>query len=287
MIHRLRCSHCGEQISVKVIASAGSGRTPHADAQKEYETIVTLQSVYPRDGRYETLTPLGCVELEGGATGLITRFVPGGDMSRHSNSPGGVKLQEACRSAGEWLRRLHASGAASSAIGELHVHDRLSYLTEAYASALMAQRVTRNAFQVLDETSTSVSTVRVPSVRLHGDFKLNNLLFNEAMCIGLDIQWRCWGPAVYDLASFIDHLWMDNGAWHRSCVTQLGAAEDRFLAGYGYDGDTRALRWVQLYFALCYMGSYRSRGHLRSVYAKFVILPLVRRLSEQLRNGCS
>jgi hypothetical protein len=60
--------------------------------------------------------------------------------------------------------------------------------------------------------------------------------------------------------------------------------ESAFLSGYGNVVDMHALRWVQLYFALCYMGEYRQRGRLGAVYANWKAWPLVRRLSMQVRE---
>jgi hypothetical protein len=66
--------------------------------------------------------------------------------------------------------------------------------------------------------------------------------------------------------------------------TRYLQAEAAFLAGYGETVPMRALRWAQLYFALCHLGSYRQRGRFGMAYANWKIWPLVERLERQLRE---
>jgi hypothetical protein len=100
--------------------------------------------------------------------------------------------------------------------------------------------------------------------------------------VGLDVQWQVEGPAVYDLAPFLNHLWLARRSLGSLAERQHLQAEAEFLAGYGYSDDLRILRWTQLYFALCQLGGYRKRGRLVASYARWKIWPLARQLTAQL-----
>lgn len=122
-------------------------------------------------------------------------------------------------------------------------------------------------------------------VRIHGDFKPQNMLYDGTRCTGLDTHWMSVGAPLYDLAPFLNHLWLAGvGRRGSPAGSRYLLAEEAFLRGYGTAVSMRALRWVQLYFALCYLGGYRQRGRLGVAYASWRIWPLVKRLEGQLRE---
>jgi aminoglycoside phosphotransferase (APT) family kinase protein len=135
------------------------------------------------------------------------------------------------------------------------------------------------------QQASRVDAIPVRAVRQHGDFKPDNMLCDGTRYVGLDIRWRSIGAAAYDLAPFLNHLWSDGRAVVGSRTRRVyDLAESAFLSGYGDVGDMRTLRWVQLYFALCYMGEYRQRGRLAASYANWTVWPFVRRLVKQLQE---
>lgn len=282
-IHRLRCSHCGEQIVAKVVVGKYSSKAALVHARKEYEALCTLQSAFPQDERFGTLVPLGHFEHSGCGI-VITRLAPGDDLMHYVRGLDAAERQAAFRSAGVWLKKLHDSDLQDRK-EHLGVADKISTLADAYGSVLNDDPKTLAACELFAREGSNVDAVSVAAVRQHGDFKPDNMLCDGTRYIGLDIRWRCIGAAVYDLAPFLNHLWLDVRAVTGSRTRRLyDLAEVAFLSGYGGVGDMRALRWAQLYFALCYMGGYRKRGRLTAHYANWKVWPLVRRLATQLEE---
>lgn len=284
IIHRMRCTRCPEQIVAKVSRGAGGNDDALAQSRREYETLCALQRVFPQDKRYGTLVPLGYLESAGSGI-VITRYSRGGDLARRLRSLDASERREACRSAGIWLRKLHESGDSGMQTGVLCVADKLDYLASTYGTFISDDPETRRAWELLAHEATRVEVLAVPTVRLHGDFKPENMLCDGTKYVGLDIHWRNVGAAVYDLAPFLNHLRLAGRATGRAHADRLcELAEAEFMAGYGYSVPVRALRWAQLYFALCYLGGYRVRGRLTAIYAHLRVRPLVLNLARRLRE---
>lgn len=281
-IHRLECAHCSEKIVAKVIGGRYSSEAARAHARKEYQALCKLQVSFPQDERYGTLVPLGHLEHDGCGV-VITRLADGVDLT-HCIRSGGTRARAACNSAGVWLRKLHESDARDQ---KKHVGaaDKVSFLVDTYGAELCNDGKTSAAFETFVEAGTAVDEVAVPAVRQHGDFKPDNLLCHGTKYVGLDIHWRSIGAAVYDLAPFLNHLWLHQRLAGTHIARRYDLYESAFLSGYGYGGEMRTLRWAQLYFALCYMGEYRARGQLIAKYARWKAWPLVRRLAMQVRDA--
>lgn len=50
-----------------------------------------------------------------------------------------------------------------------------------------------------------------PPGLVHGDFRLDNLLFTETGCNVIDWQTLSWGPALFDLSYFLGGAWTCGG----------------------------------------------------------------------------
>ncbi len=280
-IYRLRCGHCGERIVAKVVGGTYSGEAARGRARREYESLCELQSKFPQDERYGTLVPLGHLEYAGHGI-LITRFTPGADMGKYLRTLGAPGMKATCRSSGVWLKKLHESGVQNQQKC-LGAADKISFLTDTYGADLRRNPKSVAAWELLVREGSKIDAVAVHAVRQHGDFKPDNMLCDGTRLVGLDIPWQYTGAAVYDVAPFLNHLWLEGRAGTASRRQRLyDLAESAFLSGYGDIGEMHTLRWVQLYFALCYMGACRRRGRLVSCYASFIGWPLVRRLAAQL-----
>ncbi|EIM02189.1 phosphotransferase family protein [Rhodanobacter thiooxydans] len=255
-----------------------------AEARREYETLCTLQHVFPQDEHFGTLVSLGYLEVAGHGI-MITRHFHGDNLAQHLRSLGEPDAQEACRAAGGWLRRLHESGATDGQASMLGVADKLDYLAATYGAVLRRDRETRTAWRCLEQAGSRTDARGFRVVRQHGDFKPQNMLCDGTRYIGLDIHWQSIGPAVYDLAPFLNHLWLVSRTLGGLLTNRhYRQRESVFLAGYGYGygDDAQAVCWAQLYFALCYLGAYRQKGRLAASYARGRIGPLVRELAQQL-----
>lgn len=279
-IHRMRCRHCGEQVVAKVVGGRYSSEEARKHARKEYEALRTLQATFPQDERYGTLVPLAHLEDAAHAI-IITRLAAGDELARYIRQVDTAGLQAACSSAGVWLNKLHKSDLQDRK-KYLGTAEKVSYLSEKYGTALCRDRKTGSAFNLLAEVGSGIDVAPVVAVRQHGDFKPENMLCDGTRYIGLDIRWQSVGAVVYDLAPFLNHLWLAGRGTGRHKRHLYDLAESAFLGGYGQIGKIQVLRWTQLYFALCYMGEYRQRGRLATSYANWKVAPLVGRLATQL-----
>lgn len=283
-IHRLRCADCGQQIVAKVVGGRYSSGYARVHARKEYEALCTLQSAFPQDERYGTLVPLGHLEWDGHGI-VVTRLAPGQDLVHYLRTLDEISAKAACLSSGIWLKKLHESDVHEQRQC-LGAEDKISFLADTYGAHLHADPTTEEAYELFAQNGQHLDAEPVFAVRQHGDFKPENLLCDGTRYIGLDIRWRSIGAAVYDLAPFLNHLWLDGPVLTGSRLRRLyEPLESAFLSGYGDVGALRVLRWAQLYFALCYMGKYRQRGRLGHWFANWKVRPLVRRLVEQVREA--
>jgi aminoglycoside phosphotransferase (APT) family kinase protein len=266
----------------KVSGVDGSRDDARAEARREYETLCALQSVFPQDEHFGTLVSLGYLESPGLGI-MITRHFRGEDLARCLGSLSQRGAQEACRAAGIWLRKLHESSVPNVPAQVLDVAHKLDYLANTYGAILRRDRETWAAYRRLEQVASGIDTIRFRVVRQHGDFKPQNMLYDGTRYIGLDIQWRSVDSPIYDLAPFLNHLWLaGRGLGGPRANLHYRQRESMFLAGYGHEDDKRAVCWAQLYFALCYLGGYRQRGRLRASYASWRVGPLVRELARQL-----
>lgn len=282
IIHRLQCARCGERIVAKVAreGEAGDGNAQR-HLRREYETLRALQHRFLSDESCGTLEPLGYMAFSGAAI-LVTRLFRGQDLLRHMKTLDVAGMAKACHVAGVWLRRLHESGQRAAQMKPLEVADRLAYLDETYGAALRGSATMKAGYRRLQQEGSRIGALAFHAVRLHGDFKPENMLCDGTRYVGLDVQWRTTGPAVYDLAPFLNHLWLAVRRFGLLDKRQYDQLETEFLAGYGAVGDIRILRWAQLYFSLCQLGGYHRRGRLAMAYANWQVRPLVRKLVAQL-----
>ncbi len=285
IIHRMRCGRCGETVVAKAVSSQGFGKDAVMHGRKEYETLRALQHAFPQEGPYGTLVPIDYMEWPGGGM-MITRWSGGMNLQHFARELDQTTIHRAFEAAGGWLRKLHHSDGANHTSRPLDVDDKLQYLRSTYGKILLRRQAAFGAFQLLQDAAAHVATLPAVTVRLHGDFKPANMLWDGTRCTGVDIHYAIVGAAVYDLAPFLNHLWIDAGGARRPRARQRRKiAEAEFLAGYGYTGNSRILRWAQLYFALHYLGDYSRRGVLRGAYAQWQLQPLVRELVQQVRNA--
>lgn len=284
-ISYFRCRSCGERIVAKVGRDPEPAVGGEGTLRGEYEILQKLNQVYPRGNGCAVLVPIAWFEAVGHGI-LVTRFFPGGDLLHRAHRMRPDVLQSAFHRAGLWLRKLHGVGARRP--GSLDTDGKLDELRQTYSTVLRREAGTRAACELLAATAGELEGRRHELVRLHGDFKPANVLLSERECVGLDIHWSSMGAPAYDIAPFLNHVWL---AEHRLAAPRTAArcraAEAAFLAGYGYPAIDAALRWVQLYFALCHVGNYRRRGRFHALYARWKVQPLISHISRQLEASAT
>jgi Ser/Thr protein kinase RdoA (MazF antagonist) len=284
IIQQLHCKQCGDRIVAKVGGGKQWRDNDRVQLQKEYATLRILHSAFLHEEGLGTLQPLGYLEAAGRGI-LVTRWCMGTELVRYAHGSDASALEQAFRLAGAWLLKLHDAENKERPPRSLGIAEKIEDLLRTYGGVLRAQARAWQACELLAGSGQGLEALTVRSVRIHGDFKPQNMLYDDTRCVGLDIQWNAIGAAVYDLAPFLNHLWLAGAGKHGlHARMRYLQAEAAFLAGYGEAAPSRALRWAQLYFALCYLGGYRQRGTLAVVYANWKIWPLIRRLEGQLRE---
>lgn len=284
VIHHLCCTRCGD----RVVAKVGGGKhwcdNDRVELRHEYATLCAIHAVFPQEGGIGTLEPLGYMEAAGRGI-LVTRWFMGTDVVHYARGSDAPALERAFRLAGRWLFELHGADKEMRPPRSLGVAEKVEDLLRTYGGVLRTHPRAWNACELLTSTGSSLEVSMARAVRIHGDFKPQNMLYADTRCIGLDIHWRIISAAIYDLAPFLNHLWLAGvGGRGASAESRYLLAEKAFLTGYGGATPMRALRWAQLYFALCHLGGYRQRGGLAVVYATWKVWPLIRHLEGLLRE---
>ena len=285
VIHWLECSACRQRIVAKLPLVPGSARCDHRRAESEYQTLLELQSRFPQSDEYGTLIPVAYLNDVGI---LVTRRFGGHNLTSHLRQPHHSGLTECCHQAGIWLRKLHDACPRGYDKQLLGVDDRVNYLEHTYGISLARDQVARMAYERLVETGSELKASMFRCTWGHGDFKPENILFDGHKYVGIDTMLQHRSAVAYDLASFLDHLLLAGRTlWYRDVRGLFGRAEEQFLTGYGnLDGsDLYAIRWLQLYFMLCYWARSQGEGRMRAIYGNWQLLPLLREAEVKLRRG--
>lgn len=259
--------------------------TPGANdaLRREYATLCELQTLFDGDPTYGIVTPLGLLAADGHTT-MVMQWFAGAPVWRYARECADQELGAAFRHAGRWLRMFHEDARYRDPACRLDAGGHIDYLRTTYGDALQRRRSTRDALDLLLQGSARAGTCVAPGVGIHGDFKPDNLLCDGKRYVGLDVQPRMRRIALYDLATFANHLWLHGlGGYGRFADARHTLAEAAFLEGYGDVRDDFALRWLQLYFALCQAGSYSRRGLWGAAFARFKIVPQIQRIMTMLR----
>ncbi|HEX7369061.1 MAG TPA: aminoglycoside phosphotransferase family protein [Rhodanobacteraceae bacterium] len=287
-VSKARCMRCDYAVAVKASRTTPDVQVARAELLDEHQTLQRVASTFPQDGPYGTLVPLGYMDTDTGGV-MLTRWFPGVDLVSHARTLGADAAEGIWRSAGAWLRQLHLGDPAARCTQPLGTAEKVAHLLETCGAVLRSESRTRLACGVLERAGMYIDELPLPAARLHGDFKPTNMLCDGSRYIGLDIQMKSIGAVAYDLAPFLNHLWLDTRTLRSfGSGRSHHAAEAAFLEGYGCAGERemQALRWVQLYFALRYLGRYKQRGMLSRVYANRRVMPLVSALTAKVQEAC-
>lgn len=281
VIHRFRCARCGDRVVAKVVAGDGA----HTSVlHSEYVTLRALQPAFASQERLCVLEPVGYFVANGCGI-MVTRLFTGHNLRTRMRTLDAAGIAAAAAAAAGWLRVLHATrGGGVAAPG---TRDKLEYLTDTYGSALLPDPRTRAMVERLRAHAPAIERARLAVVPLHGDFTPENVLCDGQTCVGVDIHLRSHGAATYDLAPFLNHLWLAGRGLHRAGLGRhYPRAEAAFLESYGTHAreEMHALAWVELYYALCQIGGYRRRGRVASWYGSLRIGPLARLRSVELER---
>jgi hypothetical protein len=278
----LQCSRCGCGAVAKQPLIPRSAVIDRANAEYEFSVLSNLQSTFPQNDEYGTLTPIAYLRAAGV---LITRRFDGQELTRYLGKPYRESWLECCYGAGVWLRRLHDAYCDDQSPRLLGMDERLDHLERTYQSVLARNSAARCAYSHLSEAGSELKGVTFRAAWSHGDFKPANLLYNGRKYVGIDTWLRYRAAVQYDIATFLDHLLLDGRVLRRREMEKsYKQAEVEFLAGYDNLNrkEMHALRWLQVYFMLSYWMRSQCRSRLRAYYGSVQMLPLLRRLQSEL-----
>jgi len=283
-LYSFRCETCEERVVVKLVPLGARDADGRHELEREFQTLRKLRGIFPPNSHHGALIAENYLELDGHAA-MVTRLFPGKDLVRYARSADREELGRMFHSAGALLRSLHDGCPDGYQLRELDVGPKLAYLEETYRRILLRNSRTRRAFLRLRESADAVGLSPLRVSWAHGDYKPENVLYDGRKTILLDTKLDIRGAVVYDLASFLNHVYI------AACSFRSGAlrnnnqfVEAAFLSGYGdlSAAEITALRWAQLYFMLCYFGAHHKRGFPLNLYAYWRLAPLIEALAKQV-----
>lgn len=140
--------------------------------------------------------------------------------------------------AGAWIYKFHNVESLSPTT--VPSEQKLEALrTELAGRKLWADKVSKNAFLLLEEHADTVANIPASQGLIHGDFTPDNILISDGKTVGIDFTTRFRNAVVLDLANFITHLILL--AWEpRNILNGLYSGREElvfsFLEGYQAEG---------------------------------------------------
>jgi aminoglycoside phosphotransferase (APT) family kinase protein len=220
-------------------------------AEREFKALTTLSAV-PRAVDDESIAPLPVVLCREHAAYAMT-WVPGRTATELvlSRLTAHAKAAALGSASGAWLRRFHALRPLPER--ENDFESKLDFVRQIVGAAGDRDPLLRRASERLAESAKAASAVRLPASWVHGDMKSDNLLVDGERVTGLDAQLVDENTVAYDLAPFLNHLfllrWTPRGLLHRR---KLKLMADRFLATYSPEAKNWGLpiTWLRVYLLL-------------------------------------
>jgi hypothetical protein len=234
-------------IAVKVFLPASGGRDA---ARRQY---AALNSVWPVFRSLPTMTIPRPLDYFPEFSALVTESIQGRSLQElfrtFRSLPGSdAGLVRLIYLSGQWLRKFH--DATASAPGTMDVDDKL-------ASARANLGLLRSAgFQVelcahletrLDFLARDIRRLELPMAAVHGDFTIDNVLFDGKRLIALDLGGKDRNAIFHDISTFLNSLALIGLSWpvRRSLIVR---SREEFLSGYfgGAEQSAGAISFLRL-----------------------------------------
>ena len=195
-LHQLRCRQCGNRVAAKVSGGTQWREDHREQLENEYATLCSLSDAFSREEGGGVLQPLGYMESAGHGI-LVTQWFAGADLARSARRLDPDALEQSFRLAGSWLLQLHGADNKQRPGLQLGVAQKIKHLSQTYGEVLRTSPRAQEAFKLLATTGGGLEALTTRAVRIHGDFKPQNMLYDGTRCVGLDIHWGIVGAAVY------------------------------------------------------------------------------------------
>lgn len=274
---------------VKCLLDPATGGPDHASARDQYAVLDRVhRAMTMSDSALRVPMPY-LLDERGGI--VAAEWVDGRPMtelflSRNLTAAQGADL---VRRAAAWIRRFFALRPLPPA--PLDMQRMLDDLAAMARTPLGASPSARAAFAELRKHAESARAFQLERSWLHGDFKSDNLLVDDAVVVGIDVHARHENAVLHDVASFVDHwelMLCDPRAWrwrpHRQAL--VGAFLEAFDPTL-LEERRLPFRWVALYGMLGIWEEFTRRRQLtlRHVYLAACFRHLVRRMTRELADA--
>ena len=236
-------------IAVKICFEPGRQYPSETAARRQYEALERASVL--SSGELLMPAPLGLLPRHGI---VLTEWIDGDRLTdvivRSDRSTAGAVMSGAAG----WIARLHGSG--SGEWKPLHTGQLTQDLRRRLERLRRPDPLIVEALGVLTMLEDHIVTQPVRWGPVHGDFKPDNVLMTPSRQIAvLDIELHESGPALTDLAQFLNHLKLSGSGSPRGSNARAPALSSAFLDAYfiasgGHVIPTQPLRWLQLAGAL-------------------------------------
>jgi hypothetical protein len=276
-------------VVVKCLLDPLTGGPDRTWARLQFEVLDRVhRATTIRDQSYRVPVPYLLAESEGI---VVAEWVDGRPMtelflSRHLTVDQGREL---VRRAAAWLRHFYSLRPLSPA--PLDVDGMLEEVGAMERAQASSHRSVRAAFLELRKHADAAGDCPMERSWLHGDFKSDNLLVDDASTVGIDMYARYENTVAHDLASFVNHWDLtlcDPRAWrwrpHREEIA--GEFLDTFDPTYRRE-HRLPYAWIALFGMLGLWDEFRRRrkSTLRHVYLEACFGHLVRRMTRELAKA--
>jgi len=229
-VYKVEPGDTGRMYAVKLFRENGGSGHARELAKRQFKAMSTAYAIVGPDRRHLVPRPYAILERH---AAVVVEWIPGSDMlellRRGWRPP--TAYARLVAQAGEWLRALHDAGAPTRTAlpAERLIHDAESALARC-----LPIRAARRASRALADVLPIARSAECAETWAHGDFKLANLMVTNGGLVGIDLQLSQRGPAIFDVASFLNDLAVNlrmPGMWRLLKGESL--LERSFLDRYG------------------------------------------------------
>ena len=270
--------HKGRRIVVKKTRSA----------RREYDELLSAWQAFSAHSYYGVARPLDYLE-DGSA--LVMEAVRGSSLQTiftrcYWRAASVSSAESACQKAGKWLWLYHQTSPTTPPVS-LDLDRKLSDFHRTWrdlAGVGFSEHAGEKIARRLPSMVEHLKAKLFASVRIHGDFTIDNVWLDEDRVVVLDISGARRNAPELDIGAFLNSLLlMRVGGWMPLHVFR--ALRQAFLRGYGFEPpvDSSAVDFFQATGMLDVLWELWERrpGHLTRVFSRPVLTGLAEILDER------
>lgn len=262
-------------IAIKECFDPATREANAASAEREFNALRRIRMAAALDRAIPAPVPLALCRDQG-----VYAMSWAGGISATQAILASADSEQATRlgmATGTWLRNFHSLHMLPRRCNDFD--GKLRVMREARARMQRRDALVDRTIDALAATAATATSVELPASWIHGDMKSDNLLVDGQHVVGLDLQLIDENTVVYDLAPFLNHLyllaWSARGLVRRNELRLMSA---HFLATYSAETAAWALplAWLRAYLLVQIVASPSRAGRLRTRFARW---PVARELT--------